>query len=266
MKKILVIGEQCIDRFIYGNVDKMCPEAPVPIFIPKSQKTNPGMAANVLANLKAIVRDYIFGKFSFQLLSNNERLVKTRYIHKRTNQMVIRVDDDERDLIRPFKFSKAIIKTIKSVDGIIISDYNKGYLSNEDIFEIAALSNFCIIDTKRSLRDVDLTLFDFIKLNQLEAKRNKRYLEGNDKNVIYTLGNKGAKYRNTIYTVKRNVETIDVSGAGDTFTAAFSLIYLNVINNPDYPDNLENVEAAIDYANKCCTTVVTKKGVTTPSF
>jgi len=265
MKRIIVIGEQCIDRFMYGSVDRVCPEAPVPVFIPKDTTSNPGMAANVLANLKAISRDYIFDDFKFELISNNDRIVKTRYIHKRTNQMIMRVDDDE-SLTKPFKFNKSIVKSIKSADGVIISDYNKGFLSNEDIFEIAALSNFCIIDTKRDLEGVDLSLFDFVKLNQLEAKKNFKYIHNNDDNILYTLGSKGCKFQNLSIATKSEVETIDVSGAGDTFTAAFTLIYLNVLNNPKYPDMMENVEAAINYANKCCTQVVTKKGVNTPLF
>ena len=41
---ILVIGDSCIDIFIYGDIDRVCPEAPVPVFKPTSQTENPGMA------------------------------------------------------------------------------------------------------------------------------------------------------------------------------------------------------------------------------
>ena len=47
MKKILVIGDSCIDEFIYGKSDRLCPEAPVPIFIPTKIISNGGMALNV---------------------------------------------------------------------------------------------------------------------------------------------------------------------------------------------------------------------------
>ncbi len=55
MKKILVIGESCTDRFIYGDVNRMSPEAPIPVFIPKYEKTNRGMAGNVVENYKKLM-------------------------------------------------------------------------------------------------------------------------------------------------------------------------------------------------------------------
>ena len=45
MKRIIVIGEQCIDRFMYGLVDRVWTEDPVTVFIPKDTTFNPGMAA-----------------------------------------------------------------------------------------------------------------------------------------------------------------------------------------------------------------------------
>ena len=51
MKKILVIGELCIDRFVYGEVKRLSPEAPVPVFNPKDIIENKGMAGNVVENL-----------------------------------------------------------------------------------------------------------------------------------------------------------------------------------------------------------------------
>ena len=41
---ILVIGDSCIDKFIYGKCNRLCPEAPVPVFLPSEFTTNPGMA------------------------------------------------------------------------------------------------------------------------------------------------------------------------------------------------------------------------------
>ena len=48
MKKILVIGELCIDKFVYGEVKRLSPEAPVPVFNPIVTEENRGMAGNVL--------------------------------------------------------------------------------------------------------------------------------------------------------------------------------------------------------------------------
>jgi sugar/nucleoside kinase (ribokinase family) len=69
-----------------------------------------------------------------------------------------------------------------------------------------------------------------------------------------TLGSKGAKYIDTIYPSPDPKETIDVSGAGDTFTASFTLKYLQT----------KNVEESIIFANKMSSIVVSKRGVATP--
>ena len=52
MVKILVIGELCIDEFIYGEVKRLSPEAPVPVFNPVEKTSNRGMAGNVVSNLE----------------------------------------------------------------------------------------------------------------------------------------------------------------------------------------------------------------------
>ena len=74
------------------------------------------------------------------------------------------------------------------------------------------------------------------------------------KKLIITLGSKGCKYFNVMFPSDSPKETIDVSGAGDTFTAAFTTKYLEV----------EDVNIAVSYANKMATVVVSKRGVATP--
>jgi D-beta-D-heptose 7-phosphate kinase/D-beta-D-heptose 1-phosphate adenosyltransferase len=51
---ILVIGDSCTDVFRYGKVTRIAPEAPVPVIVPEKEIANPGMAGNVVANLKAL--------------------------------------------------------------------------------------------------------------------------------------------------------------------------------------------------------------------
>ena len=57
MKKILVIGELCIDKFIYGDVKRLSPEAPIPVFNEIETVENKGMAGNVVENIKSIYQD-----------------------------------------------------------------------------------------------------------------------------------------------------------------------------------------------------------------
>ena len=52
--KVLIIGEVCEDVFIYGDVNRLSPEAPIPIIEPKLQTINKGLAGNVQSNLSAL--------------------------------------------------------------------------------------------------------------------------------------------------------------------------------------------------------------------
>ena len=52
--KFLVIGDSCTDKFIYGKCERICPEAPVPVFTPTGATSNGGMAKNVQANVIAL--------------------------------------------------------------------------------------------------------------------------------------------------------------------------------------------------------------------
>ena len=54
MSKVLVIGDSCTDVFVYGDIERVCPEAPVPVFNPIKRTENGGMAKNVVANLEAL--------------------------------------------------------------------------------------------------------------------------------------------------------------------------------------------------------------------
>ena len=116
MNKILVIGDSCTDVFIYGDIERICPEAPVPVFNPTHQTENGGMAKNVVANLEALGCDV-------DLITNPNDIKKIRYVDNRSNQMVLRVD--EHDYCEPVE--RKYVNTFvcnKKYDAVIISDYN----------------------------------------------------------------------------------------------------------------------------------------------
>ena len=52
--KVLVIGESCIDKFVYCDIKRLSPEAPVPVLNPIETTCNLGMAGNVVANIQAL--------------------------------------------------------------------------------------------------------------------------------------------------------------------------------------------------------------------
>jgi D-beta-D-heptose 7-phosphate kinase/D-beta-D-heptose 1-phosphate adenosyltransferase len=241
MNKVLVIGESCTDIFVYGTSNRKSPEGNGPVFVPISETYGLGMASNVVNNLKAMgVETNIF--------SDNGSIVKTRYVNKDTNELYLRVDED--DLVNRIDISK--LSDITQYDAIIISDYCKGFLTEEDISNIASLHHLVILDTKKKLGDwcKDLT---FIKVNRLEWAGSKDVIRDNEwlfDKIICTLDKTGTAYKHTTYPVIP-IENADVSGAGDTFTAGFVIKYLET----------NDIGKSIEWGNYCAGEVVKEKGV-----
>jgi bifunctional ADP-heptose synthase (sugar kinase/adenylyltransferase) len=248
--KVLVIGEKCFDIFVYGDVNRLSPEAPIPVLIPKNIVTVDGMGKNVVNNLIALTKndDYEIG-----IIHQEKTITKTRFVEEKSNYPFLRVDEGEDNVDR-IEFNEEIIDEILNVDAVIVSDYNKGFLEYEDLLKIAEHSKFCILDTKKKINKDIIRSYDFVKLNEGEFKNN--YTEDQEllEKIIITLGSKGAKHKNMIYPSDSPKETIDVSGAGDTFIAAFTKKYLDT----------KDVEIAISFANKMSSKVVGKRGVVTP--
>jgi D-beta-D-heptose 7-phosphate kinase/D-beta-D-heptose 1-phosphate adenosyltransferase len=244
MIKILVIGEYCIDRFIYCEVRRFSPEAPVPVLTPFITTENNGMSGNVVENLKSLKKD-----LKITHLHQGERITKTRYVERKSNHMFLRVDEGEDD-IKPLL---SCPEFIENKDMVIVSDYNKGFLTDDILYEIGTKSKLSILDSKRKLSKNIINSFTFVKLNESEAKENNELSK--IRNVIVTLGSKGAKYQNKIYPNPKPQETIDVSGAGDTFTASFILKY----------HETNNIDESLIFANEMASIVVSKRGVTVPN-
>ena len=239
---VLLIGDSCIDQYYIGSCDRLSPEAPVPVIKIIDNYTTKGMAANVFENLKMIGVDADF-------ITNNQKITKTRYIDERSKQHLLRVDD-EPDIV---PWSGRITTNINSYDAIVISDYNKGFLTYEHIVNIRKeFTGPIFIDTKKT----DLARFEgcFIKINALEYSQAKSFPERVPSGLIVTMGNKGAKYNDTIYP-SASVEVVDVCGAGDTFLASLVYEYLNT----------QSVEMAIKFANKASAVTVTHTGVYAPN-
>jgi D-beta-D-heptose 7-phosphate kinase/D-beta-D-heptose 1-phosphate adenosyltransferase len=243
--KILIIGECCTDKFIYCEVNRLSPEAPVPVLNPVKTTINSGMAGNVYENICALDKEA-----DIRLIYQDQDITKTRYVDIKSNHMFLRVDTGE-DKIDKFNINPEVEALIKEMDAVIVSDYNKGFLDSTDLWNIGHLAKFSVLDTKRKLTPDVANKFSFIKLNESESKNNKHL---NPKNIIVTLGSKGAYYGGEIIPQENPQQTIDVSGAGDTFVAAFVLKFF---------ETLEEIPS-IEYANKMASIVVSKRGVVTP--
>ena len=248
MKKILVIGESCLDIFTYGSADRLCPEAPVPVFKQEDSVTFMGMAFNVHRNMLACLND-LGEKAEVEIKSNRSSGAKVRYIDSNSNQMFLRVDSDKYKEINKLNLREA---EVGSYDAVIVSDYNKGYLTDRDLKYIADNAQMSFLDTKKEYNSGWADSFDLIKINDKEYKENG--FEGMGmKNLIVTLGGKGCRLRGKKYPLKYVAQVRDVSGAGDTFLAAFAVHYL--FN--------QDIDSAIDYAQACCSIVVSKAGTAT---
>ena len=165
-------------------------------------------------------------------------------------QLFFRLDEGE-DKISLFNINN-IKDKISDYDVVIVSDYYKGFLSDDDLVEIGKLSKISILDSKRKLNKNIVSRYTFIKLNEKESIQNSEILEFG--NILITLGSKGTKFNGVIYPSPNPQETIDVSGAGDTFTASFILKYLET----------NDIKKSITWANKMSSIVVSKRGVATP--
>lgn len=234
---ILLIGDDCIDVYQYGTVDRISPEAPVPVFKFSHEERMPGMAGNVARNLEALGCNvnYLCGATS----------TKTRLVDIRSKQQIVRIDNDV--MSSPVEFETDIPAIY---DAIVISDYNKGTISYQLISDLLK-SQTCpiFIDTKKT----DLASFNgaYIKINQLEESRTTS--KPQPEWLITTLGSAGAEWNGQTFCAE-TVEVADVCGAGDTFLSALTVEYLNT----------RSIESAINFANKASAVTVQHIGVYAP--
>jgi rfaE bifunctional protein kinase chain/domain len=152
--KVFVIGDTIMDRYVWGNVSRISPEAPVPVVDVKMENGMLGGAANVIRNITALgarpVLCGVVGKDetgkeilseiqqmglkSDGIVTEEERItgVKTRVVAH--NQQVVRFDRESREEISPTSIEKILAyieKNLTEIDAIVISDYGKGVISEQ---------------------------------------------------------------------------------------------------------------------------------------
>ena len=226
---VLVIGDGCIDEYRYGNIRRVNPESTAPLLTYDHCIEKLGMAYNVAANLKS------FGvETSMTVPANLSR--KIRYVDIRTQDHLLRIDHDVR--AKPYR-----VESNYAYDAIIISDYNKGFITDDVILQLRKVYNGPIyMDTKKTnLKDFSGI---YIKINEREMLESVSLPDRSM--LIVTYGSKGAKYLDKLYPVP-TIEVVDVCGAGDVFLAALVSKHLETAN----------METAIKFANekaaKSCT-------------
>ncbi len=195
-KRIAVIGDVMIDRYIWGTVNRISPEAPVPVVEVENEYSRLGGAANVANNIVSlgaraeligIVGDDFSGKEFRSILSEQgassegiitdslrHTTVKTRVIAHQ--QHVVRIDHEEKKDIGSDiqqKIISTLEKNIDLIDGIIIEDYNKGVIVKELIHAVIALAN-----RKKKIITIDPKFNNFFEYKNVTVfKPNKKETE-----------------------------------------------------------------------------------------
>jgi D-glycero-beta-D-manno-heptose-7-phosphate kinase len=267
--RVLVVGDLMLDEFIWGEVSRISPEAPVPVVWVKKESFMPGGASNVANNLRclgaevhlvgvvgddkngAILKGELDQKgiCTTGVVTDESRptILKTRVVAH--HQQVVRIDKELKDPLKEAVSARMIDyieSVIKDVDAVIIEDYAKGVITPsllKKIVPLARRNNKIIsVDPKEehfsyykgvsvitpnnheAARAAGFNIDDDVTLR----KAGQRLLQKlNCKIVLITLGENGmAVFQNNkpmehIPTVAQ--EVFDVSGAGDTVIASYTL-------------------------------------------
>lgn len=297
--RVLVVGDLMLDRYISGAVDRISPEAPVPVVRVEEESARVGGAANVAANVAALgatchmvgcvgkdhagemLRDELaaLGVRTDGLVVTDERptTLKTRVLARR--QQVVRFDREvEADVSGGLAvaLARTLAGLLDATDVVVLEDYNKGVLvppviraaldgarsrglstvvdpKRRNFFEYAGATVF-----KPNAKELADALGDFVHPDDpawMEATRRRMACE----NLLLTLGERGMALQTRegdsirVPTVARSV--YDVSGAGDTVTAAVAVALAA---------GADIAEAAI-LANHAAAIEVGKAGVATVS-
>jgi len=209
--RILCIGDIILDHNIYGRIDRISPEAPVPIFLIEREVYQLGGVGNVAKNISSLG-----GKSAIFYLSNNEQSskiingliqkdkniknlcmkingfrvpIKSRYKNKSSH--VIRVDNENTKFKLDMRSKKNILiklnKEIKKYDLVILSDYNKGLLDKDliqRIVKIAKQHNIKIIADPKKYDFSSYSNIDLVTPNQKELTDAAKKKSLNEKEII----------------------------------------------------------------------------------
>jgi len=196
-KRILVLGDLMLDRFIWGNVSRISPEAPVPVVHVQREDAYPGGAANVARNLIPFTPHVSliglagtddFGTHLLQLLADGridtsgvvrdpavDTIVKTRVVAR--HQQVCRVDRESPMALRP-EAETALVDRLRGLapdlDAIILEDYGKGLLRQplvDAVIDIARSSGIVVTADPNPNNKLAWNHVTVLKPNRFEAFR-----------------------------------------------------------------------------------------------
>ena len=268
-KRVAVVGDLMLDRYYWGSVHRVSPEAPVPVVEVDTESVRFGGAANVANNIQALGgRAFLIGLVGddhpgvmFRKMLTDQGLetggividparpttIKTRVIA--AGQHVVRIDNESKqdcpELLRA-KLIDAVRSSIRSLDGVIIEDYNKGVVTRDVIHAVIAaaqehgkpvavdpkFNNFFeyknVTVFKPNRREVEEAVGGKLKTVADVERAGKSLLELlNAQNVLLTRGEEGMSLFQSEGSVTHFPTTAgavqDVSGAGDTVISTLTM-------------------------------------------
>ncbi len=217
-KAVVVVGDLILDEYIEGKVERISPEAPVPVVELLKDEHKPGGAANVAVLLKTlgaevklagVVGEDERGEFLLDLLrergidtslvvKEKERptTVKTRIIARA--QHIVRLD---REIKKPVAedTQKRVIKKLldvhSSIDAVLIEDYDKGFITGDIVNAIKSMNNPIYVDPK--IKNIPFyTDIHVLKPNFSEFKAAIGYLKDMDEDTLYNEAKRFRKAQN----------------------------------------------------------------------
>jgi len=299
-KRVLVIGDLMVDKFIWGKVRRISPEAPVPVVEISRESYSFGGAANVANNIRTLdgevaivgvvgtdmVGEHLLSDLEAQRIdisgvekdSERPTIIKTRIIAQ--HQQVVRVDREDTSIpTRPVldKILDNFTRKLPEVDAVIISDYGKGTINSyilPAIIEMTRKQNIPLTVDPKVENFLKYRRVTCITPNLAEAAGGMRMPEPKDEEELKSLGKKilqrlqsdsvlitrgengmtlFEKSGRIVSIPTRAQEVFDVTGAGDTVIAVFTLALAAKIK----------MELAAEIANYAAGIVVGKLGTAT---
>lgn len=266
-KGVLVLGDIMLDKYIWGDVARISPEAPVPVVAVRKDTSCLGGAGNVCRNLESLgafpllvgvvgedpeaewIKSNVLESKGIFTDKRRPTSVKTRIVAHQ--QQVVRVDYEQKTSIS-YRLAEKIFDFIKNEDyaGVLISDYNKGVITKSLMNKLLAFTKKKKIPVFVDPKIENFPLFSPVTLitpNHHEAERiihqtclNDSQVENAGKKVFqkistkYIIIKRGEKGMTVMEKGKRAShipsiarEVYDVSGAGDTVIATASLALLS---------------------------------------
>jgi rfaE bifunctional protein kinase chain/domain len=272
-KRIAVIGDSILDHYVYGKVNRVSPEAPVPVVLKEDEIYCLGGAANVAQNIS------VFGSTCYlisvsgedeysnilnvlleqagitPILISDQRptTVKTRIIGN--GHQITRIDNETTSDIPEnvfFSILESFDSICQNLDGVILQDYGKGVLTRDLISEIIRRCKALKIPVLTDPKDKDFTKYQgttILKPNLSELKDGLKINQNQNlsvteifdlaKNLIskydiqyalITMSERGMALSSNDSNFSVNghsINIVDVSGAGDTVSAVFMLMFLS---------------------------------------